>query len=409
MEERDPKELLKKIIEGSASDEERAMLESWYFNWRKDEPSGLTEQDHEAAKAAIYSRLPQPAVKQRKLVPWQRIAAAAAVFLIVGVALFFSRSVILNLFQDPGSAQYATDIAPGKQGATLTLASGKVIQLSEAKTGVIVGDDLKYNDNTAVIPATDPSSRTAGRDLLNSSGKRSLGSLEMTAETQSGQTYQFTLPDGTKIWLNAASSLKFPSVFNKDNRVVALTGEAYLEVAKDKAHPFIVETDKQKVEVLGTHFNISSYADESSVKTTLLEGSVRITAGRHLDDRRDLFNSTDKGSLLRRDDEGTSKVLKPNQQAILTNNTIKVLPADTEETVAWKNGYFRFNNESITDIMAKLSRWYNIEVKYGDELPTTGFYGTISRYKNISEVLEMLEQTKGVHFKVEGRRVTVIK
>ena len=155
----------------------------------------------------------------------------------------------------------------------------------------------------------------------------------------------------------------------------------------------MVRTAGQEISVLGTHFNVNAYEEEGNVKTTLLEGSVRVTStGKSPDSKK-------QGSVL----------LKPNQQSVLTAGAINVFPADVEETVAWKNGYFRFNNEPIQSIMLKLSRWYTIEVSYGNEAPTTGFYGTISRSKNISEVLEMLEQTKGVHFKIEGRRVTVTK
>jgi ferric-dicitrate binding protein FerR (iron transport regulator) len=165
---------------------------------------------------------------------------------------------------------------------------------------------------------------------------------------------------------------------------VAITGEVYFEVAHNPAKPFRVATGSQTVEVLGTHFNINAYTDEAAMKTTLLEGSVKVL------------------------NAGQSALLKPGQQSLVDGNKIQVIDhANTEEAIAWKNGYFRFNNEKIRSIMLKLSRWYDIDVEYEGETSDEGYYGTISRYKNISEVLEMLQQTKGVHFKIKGRRVTV--
>jgi transmembrane sensor len=363
---------------------------------------------------------------------WPRVAAAAAVLLVAGARIFFFNSErgILKQVQDDVAVN---DVAPGKNTATLRLANGKTISLSDAKTGVVVGaSGLKYNDNTAVISK-------AERDLLNSTGKGSLptarddGKVAMTSvATPRGGQYQITLPDGTKVWLNAASNLSFPSTFQGlGNRKVELSGEAYFEVAKDKKHPFIVLTEKQEVEVLGTHFNINSYADEASTKTTLLEGSVRVSLGsRHLDDRRDLLNSTGKGlnstdkrSLpYGRDDEkgrddgqgrddGEAVILKPGEQArVTTNNRIRVTDADLAEVTAWKNGDFIFKTEDFKTIMRKVARWYNVDIVFDASAPTNlSLGGVVSRTKNISAVLKIMEATGDVHFKIEGRRITVTK
>lgn len=312
----------------------------------------------------------------KRRVLWTRIAAAASVIMVLaaGLFLYISRHDTI-----PHSTEIAAqnDVKPGKNTATLTLADGSKVVLSDVSNG-------KLAEQAGVVI-----SKTAdGQVVYQAKAIGSKGDVKYnTLSTAKGETYQIALPDGTKVWLNAATSLKFPSTFAfSANRNVELSGEAYFEVAKDKKHPFVVRSAGQDVEVLGTHFNINSYADETNVKTTLLEGSVRVS------------------SALR------SKVLKPNQQSVLSSgNTIDVQPANLEETMAWKNGYFKFNDENLESVMRKLERWYDVEVIYDGEFENEGFSGKISRSRNISKVLKILESTKTVHFKVEGRRITVIR
>jgi transmembrane sensor len=374
MNNKDLDELLKKFREGALSEEERALLENWML-FGEFKERNLSEAEIEEELDKLGKRLPI-VEKTRKLWPRMAVAAAAVAAITLGLWLYYAPRHP-DAGQDPGSAQYATDIAPGKQGATLTLSNGKKIVLSSVSNEELekqAGTNVAKTEGTLAYTLYPPLSALGATDAYH------------TLSTAMGETYRVSLPDGSAVWLNAESSLKYPASFvNRDKRNVTLTGEAYFEIARDENHPFIVESNGQAVEVLGTHFNINAYEDHGQVRTTLLEGSVKVRTGKN-----------------------NEAILKPGQQSILANNQLKVSPADTEETVAWKNGYFRFNNEDIASIMFKLSRWYNIEVKFG-ELPTVGFYGTISRYKNISEVLEMLEQTKGVHFKIEGRRVTVMK
>lgn len=206
-----------------------------------------------------------------------------------------------------------------------------------------------------------------------------------TLSTAKGETYKVNLPDGTQVWLNAASSLTYPARFTSTNRKVTLTGEGYFEVAKDKAHPFIVGTDKQDVTVLGTHFNINAYTNESATKTTLLEGSVKVTA------------------------DNQQQIIKPGQQAALRNGGIKVLEIDTELATAWKNNKFIFDGDDIQYIMRMVERWYNVEIVYDTYTANEKFYGGVSRYENVSEVLKSLESTGKIHFKVEGRKIFVRK
>lgn len=203
-------------------------------------------------------------------------------------------------------------------------------------------------------------------------------------ETPRAGQYQINLPDGTKVWLNAASSLRYPSRFSGSKRIVALTGEGYFEVAKNKQHPFVVKTDRQEVQVLGTHFNINSYTDESSTNTTLVEGSVRVTT---LD--------------------GKNRLLKPGEQSQLKGDEIEVSDVDTENVLSWKNGDFVFKGDDFKSIMRKISRWYDVEVIYQGDFDDLKFGGYISRTKNISSVLSIMESTGKVHFNIKDKRITV--
>jgi ferric-dicitrate binding protein FerR (iron transport regulator) len=459
MKETEALALLKKFKAGNCTKKELAALESWYLQWNT-EANSLSEESLMQLKEEMWAALPEE-VKEKngesKTVKlWPRIAAAAAIFLVVGAGLFFYTSYYAS--HNPESSRhlddrrdllnYANDISPGKNTATITLANGSTIVLSDAKTGVVVGaESLTYNDNSLVqgasgthfsgplkgdqkntAPLSTPSSGVEG---VHSPGAKDM----LTASTPRGGTYQITLPDGTKVWLNAASSLKFPSTFKElKNRKVELTGEGYFEVAKDKAHPFIVATSKQEVEVLGTHFNINSYADEPNTKTTLLEGSVRVfpssllpapsSRGKRSDENRalrelsaakSLGHATSRDLSYRRDDgasrnNGTGRndvTLKPGQQSINIGKQITVNEVNAELAVAWKNGNFSFVNQPIEAVMKSIARWYNVEVVYEGQIPDISINAAISRNRSISQVLKMMEKTKEVKFRLEERKVYV--
>jgi len=391
METKDHENLFKRYQSGEATLEEQAIVEDYILN-NEFTPLFLSEAELEAVKVKLGQRISEiPFAERQELVlepvdiargklksklPVWLASAAAVAAIVFGVWLFNTNYKNGSRTEFGTGSLLANDIAPGKNGATITLANGKLIQLSDKKLGVVVGEDLKYNDGAAV-QGGDP-------DPVRSGALRSkfISGSQLTASTAKGQTYQFTLPDGTKVWLNADSKLEFPSKFvNSKTRNVKLSGEGYFEVAKDKAHPFIVATDKQEVEVLGTHFNINSYDDEGSVKTTLLEGSVKVN----------------------------EVVLKPGQQSVLEAGKIAVENVDTEEAVAWKNGKFVFEYESIESVMRKLARWYNIDVVYEGSIGEKTFSGSISRSDNISKILEKITYTQNVHFKIEGRRITVMR
>lgn len=320
----------------------------------------------------IFKEEKLPKVRQTKLLRlWLPLAVAAMVVIVGTAILYFPKKT------DPVDQSHllSNDIKPGDNKAYLTLANGTRIALTDAKNGELA--------------------KQAGVTITKTAGGKVIYSVENAnhigppsnaynlIETPKGGQYQIHLPDGTAVWLNAASSLKYPSCFtrSKERRVV-LKGEAYFEVAKDKTRPFIVSTDKQEVEVLGTHFNINSYADELETKTTLLEGLVRLNG---------------------------KTILKPGEQATLKANEISIAEVNVNKTVAWKNGKFVFVSEDLESIMRKLARWYNVDVVFEGTFKDETFTGSISRYDNISRILDKITFTQAVRFKIEGRRVTVMK
>ncbi len=304
-----------------------------------------------------------------------RISAAAAVliFVFAGVWFYIHKSEHANM--RVAKNQFEADIAPGGNKAFLTLANGTKLSLTDADDG-----EISQEAGVTINKAEDGQ---LVYTVVGSDPKKGESPQFNVIETPRGGQYQISLPDGTKIWLNASSSLRYPTAFTGKERKVELTGEAYFEVAENKSMPFKVVSKDQIVEVLGTHFNVNAYPEEGAIKTTLLEGSVNVRIGDH------------------------SAVLKPGQQA-LVDQSVQVKIADLQESIAWKNGRTQFSNANIHSIMRMLSRWYDIEVDYQGEIINTGFGGSVSRSKNISEILKLLELTGDVHFKIEGRRVIVM-
>lgn len=369
-------ELLDKFNAGECSAEEEKLLEGWLHQYNMEGSTGLSDEYLFAAQVNMLEAIEAarfPKVKMVKL--WLRIATVAAAVAAITLSVWFYTT------RQPIVTQI--DIAPGRNTATLTLSNGKTINLNGTKTGVILGaNKLRYNDGTIV----DPSSQG---NMTNQSVEQTL-----TAATPRGGQYEFILPDGTQVWLNAASKISFPAQFSGATRKIFLSGEAYFQVTKNKAKPFIVESKGQEVTVLGTHFNINAYADESSIKTTLLEGSVKVSS----------LSGT--SSLPGR--TGNEQILTPNQQAINTGAGIKVTTIDPEEVIAWKNGLFMFDAEILSSIMKRVSRWYNIQVIYEDpDLGSQIFSGSVSKFDNISSLLRKLEMTAPVKFKIEGNKVIV--
>lgn len=304
----------------------------------------------------------------------------------LSTVLFF----YVNSSNHPNPSELLSDVKPGTEKAFLTLADGTKFSLAELEAG----DEAKYRSNGI--------SKTKDGFLLYKPVEQAVNAPVKGSNvlvTPKGGQYKIMLPDGTKVWMNAASTLTFPFKFEGGVRLVSLEGEAYFEVAKDKSKPFKVRSLQQLVQVYGTHFNINSYPEEARVVTTLLEGSVGVTdlkSGKHL-------------------------MLKPGQRALLTNdnrnaranadhNALSLEPAQLEEAIAWKEGYFLFEHEELGSIMRKLSRWYNIETQFkNEELQGVRFAGTVDRFQHLSDVLRMLELTGNVKFKIEGRTVIAYK
>jgi ferric-dicitrate binding protein FerR (iron transport regulator) len=306
------------------------------------------------------------------------MAAAAILLMMLGAGIVFFKSDHLQSIKAI-TAFKKQDILPGGNKAILTLPNGDRVVLTDSTI-----NQLANQTGSSIIKAANGILVYKANALAGNSetGEK----VFSTISTPRGGQYQVILPDGTHVWLNAASSLTFPAAFKGKKRSVELSGEGYFEVAKNKEMPFIVHTENQEVEVLGTHFNINSYTDEASTKTTLLEGSVKVTT------------------------QGNQKVLTPGDQAQINKNTrqIKVMPVSLEEAVAWKNGYFVFNDEKLESIMHRVSRWYDVDYEFEGKQGNLSFLGVIERTKNISSLLKVLESTGNVHFKIEGRKIIVM-
>lgn len=371
--------LAEKVADGTASISEIALYNASYDSFQEDlwtwteiglDPTAL-KQESLARFWKLNAVTSEPINAKPTIKLWPSIVITAAVMAFVAIGIYFFNS---SSFYDAGrnsKSVYLNDIAPGRNTATITLANGQTVNLSDAKTGVVIGDHLAYNDGTE-IETSEGGNPASERELL-------------TVITPRGGTYEVILPDGTKVWLNAASSLKFLSDFGGENvqqRKVELVGEAYFEVVKNAKRPFVVSSKGQQVTVLGTHFNISSYGDEDNTRTTLLEGSVRVN----------------------------EMTLKPGQQSVLKGKELKVSSADIESAMAWKNGDFVFKGEDFKTTMAKIARWYDVDIIYETDFKDhIELGGWISRKSKLSEVLSRIESASDVHFKVEGRRVFVTK
>jgi ferric-dicitrate binding protein FerR (iron transport regulator) len=335
--------------------------------------------------------------------PLVRYSSVAAVLLLIGAGIY-----LFPHHQKPAipavsrTARFKKDIPPGRQGAILTLADGRTVVLDSLGNGVVAiqagtkitlnNGGLAYNAETIERPSTDAAGSATGATA-------SSDIVYNTMTTPKGRQFQVTLPDGTRVWLNAASSLRYPTAFTGKERKVMVTGEAYFEVVRDATHPFLVQVNPTTtVEVLGTHFNINAYSDEASISTTLLEGSVRIHSGNE------------------------KAVLEPGQQAQVGEQTqvgqspgtgssvsIKIIAkANLEKVMAWKNGVFDFQDATLEEVMRQLQRWYDIDVVYEKGIPKIEFIGKMGRDLSFSEVLGGLQLSK-VHFRLEdGRKLVVL-
>nr|WP_199078508.1 FecR family protein [Pedobacter sp. ASV19] len=373
-------ELINLYLKGTCTPAQKEQVEKWYEEHQFTEmefynhDEGLIVDSAQRSltilKRKILSTQPERAKSIRLL-----YIAAAVILLLLSVGL-----MVYKNFSTSSGNYYVNDIAPGKNKAVLKLADGSNIILDNAANGNLATRSgirmTKTKDGQLVFSAN----AASDQKIVPSNGHTN------TITTPRGGQYQVELPDGTVVWLNAASSLQFPESFQAgQQRRVTLSGEAYFQVARDTKRPFIVHTDEQDVKVLGTHFNINSYKEETTVKTTLLEGSVEISFSKH------------------------NLILKPGEQAIRRGENIQIHAVDTEDAIAWKNGKLKFSNENIRELMHRIARWYDVEVVYEGNMTNKDFSGSVSRYENVSKILDVLESTNTVHFKVEGRRITVMQ
>lgn len=380
--------LLEKYKDGQFTDQEKALVESWHLYEISKKQSDLDHQDIMDAKHKIWQSIEtQAEFKTSHYKLWIKVAAAAVVLFFIGFVVNLQLKKYSQTHLSVGNKHNI--IKPGGNKATLTLADGSKISLTDATNGIIAkqaGINITKTRNGELIYTATAKNTDNAKYSFN------------TIETPRGGQYQINLPDGTKVWLNAESSLKYPTTFNAAERIVQLKGEAYFEVAKlankkGVRVPFKVNSDigagrNQQVEVLGTHFNINAYANEPNNKTTLLEGSVKVS----------------NLSTL------ASNILKPGQQSVIasSSNFVLVRNVDAEDAITWKDGFFSFNDENLQTIMNKISRWYNVDIDYRGAKMDKLFGGRISRFNSVNEVLETLQATGDVHFKIEERRILVM-
>ena len=353
-----------------------ALLDEAYLHFEPEAspfPEGSRQKMLAAIRHSTGTDLAPQKTSVRKLITRWVAAAAILAAIAIGYHLWNRNPAPpVSIVQNTDTA-----IVPGRQSATLLLDDGRRIRLSDAASGQLA------SENGITITKTNEGT------LLYQSGKNGSGNSTPTFNTLStgkGEQYQLKLPDGSQVWLNAASSIRYPVAFNGNQRSVELNGEAYFEVARSASSagstPFIVHTRDQQVEVLGTHFNVNAYDDEHISKTTLLEGAVRIMP--------------------------MAKQLAPGQQLRVQNGQSSILSVHAEDAIAWKNGEFIFNNETLEEIMQRVARWYDVEVRY-DHAPARKitFLGAVSRYAQIRELLKRLEHTDEVKFSLSGRILTV--
>ncbi len=368
--------LINKYIEGSSTSNENAIVEAGFLN---DYKSGYTEVSREEIESstqriaeAMDSYLaPKNKVKKemgiRKVYFRMGITAAAAVILL------FCWWSYIDLQQrqavDDVMATIPTEnISNSKgNGATITLSNGKTIALSDLQEGVVIGDgSLRYDDGSAVEDGS------------------SVEYDKLTATTAKGQTYSFSLPDGTKVWLNTASEITITQPYGRSKREIYLKGEAYFEVAKNKKAPFIVQSEGQKIEVLGTHFNVKAYPNIAK-RTSLLEGKIQLAP-----------SANDKYTLL-----------LPGQESYVSGSRMTIKETDVEASISWRSGLFNFDDKPFTEIMQEISDWYDLDIVYKGKIPKGTFFGQAYKSDNLATVLQLLESAK-LDYKVSMDRKLII-
>jgi transmembrane sensor len=404
------KELIKKYLDGNATPDEEALLQSWYLEAARDQPGMADEPDYPKIGDEILQKLraeqgqpneqagvqaglqaqgqlhlqaqglvdlqPQVDVQAQGRPPsrlWLRVAAAAAILIALSIGTIF----IFHKTPAPAIVKVQpveNDILPAGTKATLTLLDGKTIPLDSTSNSTIArqGNATIQSLNGQLIYSPGQTGTQAPATAFN------------TLTTKPGEHYSLVLPDGTKAWLNAGSSITYPIAFTGSERRVTVTGELYLEIVHNTKQPFRIAAKDETVEDIGTQLNINAYDDEPVIKTTLLEGRVSVVKGT------------------------ASATLTPGHQATIgpADKAFRIKEVDANAATAWKNGYFYFDHADIQTVMREMARWYNVQVKFNGEFPKTKFKGKVYRNINASEALKILSYF-GAHFQIEGRTITV--
>lgn len=352
------RQLFKRHADGKCTQEELAKLHNWLNDYAKHEAEGI------ANLVEVYEseRLLTKRTRTRRV--WYSVAAAALLLSVIGGHY---KNKVSDVTDPSELIGLSPDVSPGSSRATLVLANGQIIELTEKQVGIVV----------------------EGKSILYEDGQEELVDLEeevtlLTLSTPKGGGYQIELSDGTKVWLNAGTSLKYPSRFVENERIVELEGEAYFSVAKDARKPFTVVSRGQRIKVLGTEFNVSAYEEDQTVQTTLVEGSVGL-----------YINGNNNPVLL-----------APNEQSTLLGNKVRKRIVDVEPYIAWKEGHFYFDNTSLKDMMQQMSRWYDVEIVYTRGVPQERFSGRISRDVTLQTVLEFL-RLSGVNYRIHGKQLII--
>ncbi len=361
--------------------EESRMAYAAMTDWPSIEQSlqSLYRTDETAALHEVWGRIHShsPAKVSSAIHDIRRywVAAAAAAVLLIGTGIWWLNHQ--KKMPVPMASHYSSEIQPGSNKAVLQLEDGSIIELDSAGKGTLAQQQqaVVMKGGNGIVSYQPVAASTTAAPVFNK------------ITTPKGGQFQVILPDGTKVWLNAASSLRYPTAFNGNIRTVELSGEAYFDVAPSARQPFHVKVPGSRamdIEVLGTEFNINAYEDEPSNATTLVNGKVRVADAAH------------------------QTLLQPGQQALLYENSsrITVQPADLNEVTAWKDGLFSLQDADINDIMRQISRWYDVDIIYEGHIQQK-FVGRIPRNMKLSDVLKVLESTGWVHFTVSGRTVKV--
>lgn len=353
------KKLFDRYRQGRCTPEEQARLHAWLNQYAREEAGGLDELSGPYGARSVG--------QGKRWLRWPPYAAAIAAVALVTFWYVDGDGGVGDSVVETVSVP-DDDVAPGGNRATLTLADGHEIFLDESQSGIVMGDErILYQEGDEELANLD-----------------SEATAQLVLSTPRGGTYQITLSDGTAVWLNAASTLKYPARFSGESRAVEIQGEAYFAVAEDSERPFKVISRGQEIEVLGTEFNISAYDDQQETQTTLVEGRVRLT--------------------VPASDESLS--LAPGEQSLLSGNGIRKKHVDLAPYIAWKDGNFHFDNTHLAEMMKQMSRWYDIDVVYQNQVPNERFNGTLSRNVTLQTVLELLHISE-IAYRLQGNQLII--